>query len=133
MPTLPATVSSVSCRSSAAAIHCALNGTPPSRRRPLTRSLAYLLLLRHRADDLIEEDNEPALKALSRLSERERYDRIYRIRRATQLSLQHKILPKAEWTKAEEDVPYLSPILEQLQTEIKEREALDTLTVLKKH
>lgn len=87
----------------------------------------------HSADDLIVEENETVLKALSRLSPQESYDRIYRIRRATQLSLQQKILPKAEWTKPSEDVPYLTPILEQLAAEAKERDALDTLTVLKKH
>ncbi|KAL2260708.1 hypothetical protein VTK26DRAFT_5207 [Humicola hyalothermophila] len=86
-----------------------------------------------RADDLIVEENETVLKALGRLSPKESYDRIYRIRRATQLSLQQKILPKSEWTKPEEDVPYLTPILEQLHAEAKERDALDTLTVLKKH
>jgi ubiquinol-cytochrome c reductase subunit 7 len=85
------------------------------------------------ADDLIVEENETVLKALSRLSPKESYDRIYRIRRATQLSLQHKLLPKNEWTKPEEDVPYLTPILEQLYAEAKEKNALDTLTVLKKH
>lgn len=73
------------------------------------------------------------LKALARLPPRESYDRIYRIRRATQLSLQQKVLPKAEWTKPEEDVPYLTPILEQLAAEAKEKDAMDTLTILKKH
>lgn len=87
----------------------------------------------NRADDLIVEENEDVLKALSRLSPKESYDRIYRIRRATQLSLQQKILPKHEWTKPEEDVPYLSPILEQIYAEKAEKDALDTLTVLKKH
>ncbi|AEO63592.1 48c699bd-673a-43c3-abb5-b4cd75e840ea [Thermothielavioides terrestris] len=86
-----------------------------------------------RADDLISEENETVLKALRRLPPKESYDRVYRIRRATQLSLQHKILPRSEWTKPEEDVPYLTPILEQLAAEAKEREALDTMTVLKKH
>ncbi|KAK4249083.1 cytochrome b-c1 complex subunit 7 [Corynascus novoguineensis] len=86
-----------------------------------------------KADDLILEENETVLQALSRLPPKENYDRIYRIRRATQLSLQHKILPKHEWTKPEEDVPYLTPILEQLQAELKEKDALDTLTVLKNH
>jgi ubiquinol-cytochrome c reductase subunit 7 len=85
------------------------------------------------ADDLISEENETVLKALRRLPPKESYDRVYRIRRATQLSLQHKILPRSEWTKPEEDVPYLTPILEQLAAEAKEREALDTMTVLKKH
>ncbi|KAH6840671.1 cytochrome b-c1 complex subunit 7 [Chaetomium sp. MPI-CAGE-AT-0009] len=86
-----------------------------------------------KADDLLVEEDEAVLKALSRLSPKESYDRIYRIRRATQLSLQQKILPKNEWTKPEEDVPYLSPILEQIYAESKEKHALDTLTVLKKH
>ncbi|KAK4138905.1 14 kDa subunit of cytochrome bd ubiquinol oxidase [Trichocladium antarcticum] len=86
-----------------------------------------------RADDLISEEDETVLKALSRLPARESYDRIYRIRRAQQLSLQQKILPKAEWTKAAEDQPYLSPILEQLAAEASEKTALDTLTILKKN
>jgi ubiquinol-cytochrome c reductase subunit 7 len=73
------------------------------------------------------------LQALNRLSPRQRYDRLYRIRRATQLSLQHKLLPRNEWTKPEEDVPYLTPILEQLIAEAKEKQNLDTLAVLKKH
>ncbi|KAL2269172.1 hypothetical protein VTJ83DRAFT_4018 [Remersonia thermophila] len=86
-----------------------------------------------RADDLIPEDNERNLQALSRLPPKEAYDRIYRIRRATQLSLQQKILPRNEWTKPEEDTPYLSPIIERLAAEEKERDQLDTLGVLKKH
>lgn len=73
------------------------------------------------------------LKALHRLPPKLSYDRVYRIRRATQLSLQHQILPRHEWTKPEDDVPYLTPILEQLRAEEKERKDLDTLTVLKKH
>ncbi|KAK3307916.1 cytochrome b-c1 complex subunit 7 [Chaetomium strumarium] len=85
------------------------------------------------ADDLILEEDETVLQALNRLSPRQRYDRLYRIRRATQLSLQHKLLPKNEWTKPEEDVPYLQPILEQLIAEAKEKQQLDTLAVLKKH
>ena len=40
--------------------------------------------------------------ALKRLSPKETYDRVFRIRRATQCSYQHKLLPKADWTKPEE-------------------------------
>ena len=79
------------------------------------------------------EENEPVLKALGRLSPKESYDRVYRIRRATQLSLQQKVLPKHEWTKPEEDVPYLGPVLEQVVAEAKEKDQLDTMTVYKKH
>ncbi|KAK4188049.1 cytochrome b-c1 complex subunit 7 [Podospora australis] len=86
-----------------------------------------------KADDLISEENETVLKALRRLPPKESYDRIYRIRRATQLSLQQKILPRSEWIKPSEDVPYLSPILEEVIAEEKERADLDTLAVVKKH
>ncbi len=103
------------------------------RRTPLQHVSDAQLPHNHSADDLIPEDNEATLKAISRLDAKENYDRIYRIRRATQLSLQQKILPKPEWTKPEEDVPYLTPILEQLYKEASEKNALDTLTVLKKH
>ena len=86
-----------------------------------------------KTDDLINEEDENVLKALSRLPPKEQYDRVYRIRRATQLSLQHKLLPKAEWIKPEEDTPYLSPILAQVQAEEKEKAALDTLAPVRKH
>lgn len=40
-----------------------------------------------RADDLIPEENETVQVALKRLSEKESYDRIFRIRRAFQVCL----------------------------------------------
>jgi len=86
-----------------------------------------------RADDLISEENETVLAALKRLPEREAYDRIYRIRRATQLSIQHKLLPKEEWTKPEEDVPYLEPLIRAIEAEHAEKANLDTLTIAKRH
>lgn len=58
---------------------------------------------------------------------------MYRIRRAFQLSLQHKLLPKEQWTKDADDVPYLSPIIVEIQKELAEKDALDSLTPLKKH
>ncbi|KAH8671052.1 cytochrome b-c1 complex subunit 7 [Xylariales sp. PMI_506] len=86
-----------------------------------------------RADDLISEENEDVLKALKRLPPQEAYDRVYRIRRAFQCSVSHKLLPKNEWTKAEEDVPYLLPLINQIKAEHKEKADLDTLTVIKAH
>lgn len=71
--------------------------------------------------------------ALARLNEKERYDRIFRIRRAVQCSIAHKLLPKSEWTKPDEDTPYLLPIIKIIEAEEKEKEALDTMTVYKKH
>lgn len=85
----------------------------------------------HSADDLIPEENETVLLALKRLSPKESYDRVYRMRRATQLSLSHKLLPKSEWTKPHEDVPYLGPLIKEIEAEHKEKENLDSMTVIR--
>lgn len=42
---------------------------------------------RHRADDLIPEENDAVLTAIKRLPAKEAYDRIFRIRRAFQVRL----------------------------------------------
>ncbi|KAK7969625.1 hypothetical protein PG996_001934 [Apiospora saccharicola] len=86
-----------------------------------------------RADDLILEEDEQVLKALKRLPPQEAYDRVYRLRRAVQCSVGAKILPKDQWTKPEEDTPYLKPLIEQLKAEEKEKEDLDSLTIVKNH
>ncbi|KAK6843523.1 hypothetical protein PG990_004597 [Apiospora arundinis] len=86
-----------------------------------------------RADDLILEEDEQVLKALKRLPPQEAYDRVYRLRRAVQCSVTAKILPKDQWTKPEEDTPYLKPLIEQLKAEEKEKEDLDSLTIVKNH
>ncbi|KAL6892411.1 cytochrome b-c1 complex subunit 7 [Trichoderma longibrachiatum] len=86
-----------------------------------------------RYDDLLEEENEAVQIALQRLSPKEAYERVYRIRRSVQCSTIHKLLPKDQWTKPEEDVPYLRSILQQVEAELAEKDALDSMTVLKKH
>ncbi|TQV91298.1 hypothetical protein V2A60_009489 [Cordyceps javanica] len=86
-----------------------------------------------RFDDLLEEEREAVQIAIKRLSDQESYDRIYRLRRATQCSYQHKLLPKEDWTKPEEDVPYLRTIIAQVEAELAEKDALDSMTVIKKH
>ncbi|KAH8171390.1 ubiquinol-cytochrome C reductase complex 14kD subunit domain-containing protein [Sarocladium implicatum] len=86
-----------------------------------------------RYDDLLEEERPDVAGALKRLSPKESYERVYRIRRATQLSIQHKLLPKEEWTKPEEDTPYLSTIIKDIQAEMAEKDALDSMNVIRKH
>ncbi|KFA61388.1 hypothetical protein S40285_03607 [Stachybotrys chlorohalonatus IBT 40285] len=86
-----------------------------------------------RYDDLLEEEREATQIALKRLSPKEAYERIYRIRRAQQCSYQHKILPRDQWTKPEDDIRYMKPILEQVEAELIEKDALDSMTVIKKH
>ncbi|KAL8382945.1 hypothetical protein RB595_006625 [Gaeumannomyces hyphopodioides] len=86
-----------------------------------------------RADDLISEDNDTVQLALKRLSPKENYDRVYRLRRAAQLSLSHTLLPKSQWTKPDEDVPYILPLIKAIEAEAKEKAALDSITVIKGH
>ncbi|WBW74762.1 ubiquinol-cytochrome-c reductase complex subunit 6 [Schizosaccharomyces osmophilus] len=97
-------------------------------------SQAYINLAGYRKfglryDDLTLEENEVVEKALNRLPEQESFDRVYRIRRAMQLSIENKILPKSEWTKGEEDTLYLRPIVKRVAEEKQEREAFDSLIV----
>jgi len=84
-----------------------------------------------RADDLIPEESETVLLALKRLPPKEAYDRVFRMRRAFQCSLSHQLLPKEEHTKPEEDVPYLTPLIAEIEAELKEREDLEAMVVTK--
>ncbi|CAD6450842.1 64bbc860-8edb-441f-bebe-806af9bc3cc9 [Sclerotinia trifoliorum] len=85
-----------------------------------------------RADDLIPEESEEVLLALKRLPQKEAYDRVFRLRRALQCSVQHQLLPKEQQTKPEEDHLYLSPIIAEIAAEAKERADLEALTITKK-
>lgn len=53
-------------------------------------------------DDIISENDPVIQEALLRLSDKEAFDRTFRLRRAIQLNLNHDILPKSEQTKPEE-------------------------------
>ncbi|EPE35970.1 14 kDa protein of cytochrome bc1 complex (Ubiquinol-cytochrome c reductase) [Glarea lozoyensis ATCC 20868] len=85
-----------------------------------------------RADDLIPEESEEVLLALKRLPQQEAYDRVFRLRRAFQASLAHQLLPKAQQTKPEEDIAYLSPIIAEIEAEARERLDLESMTITKK-
>ncbi len=85
-----------------------------------------------KADDLIPEENDTVQLALKRLPPKEAYDRVFRLRRAFQLSVTHQLLPKEEWTKPEDDHAYLSEYIEQIEAEFKEREDLESMVVQKR-
>ncbi|KAK5044960.1 hypothetical protein LTR84_010332 [Exophiala bonariae] len=82
-----------------------------------------------RFDDLIPEENDTVQLALKRLPPKEAYDRVFRLRRAFQCSLAHQLLPVEEQTKPEDDVRYLSPIIQAIEAENKERADLESMTV----
>lgn len=50
-----------------------------------------------RADDLIPEESETVLLALKRLSQKEAYDRVFRIRRAVQVRNGAAVLLEIQW------------------------------------
>lgn len=72
-------------------------------------------------DDTINEDSD-VKEAIRRLPEPVYNDRMFRIKRAMDLSMKHQILPKDQWTKYEEDAHYLEPYLEEVIRERKEKE-----------
>jgi ubiquinol-cytochrome c reductase subunit 7 len=82
-------------------------------------------------DDLLIEETEAMQEAIRRLPESEQIARAYRFRRAFQLTIQHAELPKSEWTKPEEDIRYLTPILEEVKREFAEREAFNHMVIRK--
>lgn len=67
-------------------------------------------------------ENEDVAEAVRRLPKQVYNDRHYRILRALNLSMTKTILPKAEWTKYEEDTKYLEPYLNEVIKEREERE-----------
>ncbi|PWO00740.1 putative ubiquinol--cytochrome-c reductase [Tilletiopsis washingtonensis] len=82
-------------------------------------------------DDLIIEEDGKVQKALSRLSERESYDRAARLRAAFQYSVLHRDAPKEQWLSAEDDKRYLTPKIEEIESQEKERSDWDTVKVSK--
>ncbi|WVN90567.1 uncharacterized protein L203_105807 [Cryptococcus depauperatus CBS 7841] len=83
------------------------------------RKKGYLL------DDLVPEENKTMQKALSRLPEKLSYDRVFRLRQGLVQSLLHDELPKAKWTKPEQDESYLTPYIQQVLAEEQERAEWD--------
>ncbi|XP_041514097.1 cytochrome b-c1 complex subunit 7-like [Microtus oregoni] len=73
-----------------------------------------------RGDTLHE--TEDVKEAIRRLPEHLYNDGMFRIKRALDLSMQHQILPKEQWTKYEEDKFYLKSYLKEVIRERKEKE-----------
>lgn len=75
-------------------------------------------------DDTIDEDSD-VKEAVRRLPEPVYNDRVFRLKRAIDLSMKQQILPKDQWTKYEQDVKYLEPYLQEVIRERKEKEEWD--------
>ncbi|KAF0853082.1 mitochondrial Complex III (CIII) ubiquinol:cytochrome c oxidoreductase Qcr7 [Andalucia godoyi] len=71
-------------------------------------------------DDLWVESRN-VQTAINRLPETEIQDRAFRLKRAVDANFHNDYLPKEHWTKAEEDKPYLLPLVAEVQAEQIER------------
>ncbi|XP_047565771.1 cytochrome b-c1 complex subunit 7-like [Lutra lutra] len=76
--------------------------------------------LRLMREDTVREDDD--VKDVRRLPENLYNDRMFRIKKALELTMRHQILPKEQWTKYEEDKFYLEPYLKVVIRKRKERE-----------
>jgi len=79
------------------------------------------------ADDLIMEEDPDMQEALKRLPQDVIDERNFRIKRALQLSMQHRILPEHMHTTDETDIHYVKEVLAQVVREREEREKYDAL------
>jgi ubiquinol-cytochrome c reductase subunit 7 len=82
-------------------------------------------------DDLIPDETPFVQEAIRRLPPQVQAERLYRMRTALNLSLKKMTLPKEEAVTAEQDVPYLRPVLAQLENEILFRLNFETMKVPK--
>ncbi|KAJ1881604.1 Cytochrome b-c1 complex subunit 7 [Coemansia sp. RSA 486] len=85
-----------------------------------------------RYDDLLREETPIIQEALARLNREESDGRVYRHRRAFQLSLSHQELPSSQWTQAKDDYKYLQPLVEEVRLEHEERDAFNSMTAVRK-
>ncbi|GAA5933154.1 hypothetical protein JCM3775_002546 [Rhodotorula graminis] len=79
-------------------------------------------------DDVLIEESASVQKAIGRLSEREAYDRAFRLRTASMCAIAHEELPKDKWIKPNEDTRYLKPFIKEVEAEEADRSAFDHAT-----
>ncbi|KAJ2156912.1 Cytochrome b-c1 complex subunit 7 [Coemansia sp. RSA 552] len=85
-----------------------------------------------RYDDLLREETPIIQEAIGRLSRAETDGRVYRQKRAFQLSLSHQELPVPQRTKPEDDYKYLQPLIEEVRLEQEERDAFNSMATVRK-
>lgn len=69
----------------------------------------------------IMPQNAIVKEAFRRLPREEREAQDFRLARAFLLSANKTVLPKEEWTKMEDDVPYLNPYIKVVEKEVQDK------------
>ncbi|KAJ1723559.1 Cytochrome b-c1 complex subunit 7 [Coemansia erecta] len=101
--------------------------------RPLANTWVNLSGYRRlglRYDDLLREETPIVQEAIARLGRDETDGRVFRQKRAFQLSLSHAELPSPQWTKPQDDYKYLQPLIEEVRLEVAERDAFNSMTTV---
>ncbi|KAF9419441.1 Cytochrome b-c1 complex subunit 7 [Podila epigama] len=80
-----------------------------------------------RYDDLLREETDIIREAINRLPENELYERVYRMKVGCQYSLSHTIATKENTLKPEDDIRYLTPIIDEVAGEFAEREDFNNI------
>ncbi|KAG0348500.1 Cytochrome b-c1 complex subunit 7 [Podila humilis] len=80
-----------------------------------------------RYDDLLREETDIIREALNRLPDNDSYERYYRMKQGFQYSLSHTIATKETALKPEDDIRYLTPIIDEVAAEFAEREDFNNI------
>ncbi|KAF9312782.1 Cytochrome b-c1 complex subunit 7 [Podila horticola] len=80
-----------------------------------------------RYDDILREETDIIREAINRLPENEGYERFYRMKVACQYSLSHTIATKETALKPEDDIRYLTPLIDEVAAEFAEREDFNNI------
>ncbi|KAG9066786.1 Cytochrome b-c1 complex subunit 7 [Linnemannia hyalina] len=80
-----------------------------------------------RYDDVLREETDIIREAVNRLPDNEGYERVYRMKVAFQYSLSHTIATKENAIKPEEDIRYLTPVIDEVAVEFAEKEDFNNI------
>ena len=80
-----------------------------------------------RYDDVLREETDIIREAVNRLPDNEGYERVYRMKVAFQYSLSHTIATKENTLKPEDDIRYLTPVIDEVAAEFAEKEDFNNI------
>ncbi|KAF9179617.1 Cytochrome b-c1 complex subunit 7 [Haplosporangium sp. Z 767] len=82
-----------------------------------------------RYDDALREETDIIREAINRLPTNEGHDRYYRMKCASQYSLSHTIATEEATLKPEDDIRYLTPIIDEVAAEYAEMGDFNTFQI----
>ncbi|KAF9436180.1 Cytochrome b-c1 complex subunit 7 [Entomortierella beljakovae] len=80
-----------------------------------------------RYDDVLREETDIIREAINRLPEEETCGRVFRMKTAFQYSLSHTIATGDKVLKADDDIRYLTPVIDEVAAEFNEKEDFNNI------